>query len=141
MPENLETEAALIILLLAPTAPAQDDGINAIPGQFLWLLAILQTIVHGLNIGNEGSARWEPESAFRRIHDQLDAQWEESADSSTIASQAREIINILDKEGMVDKEVLLFLLHSVTASRASLEGLSTFLAEELEVCRRETGTI
>jgi hypothetical protein len=136
VPENHETEAALILLHLFSTAPALDeDGTdNAAHMQFLWLLVVMQTVKEGLTREDEeGDTRWEPESAFGPIHNGLAAKYSKLTEDATdkLIARFREIVEVLDGDGLVDKEVLLSMLHSFTATQVHLDRLHTFLAEEI----------
>ena len=136
VPENHETEAALILLHLFSTIPAlgEDETGNASIMQFIWLLAVMKTVKEGLTREEEeGDTRWEPESAFGRVHNELTAKFSklsEGAPDKLIAG-FREIVEVLDSDGLVDKRVLLSMLHSFTATQVRLGQLHTFLAEEI----------
>jgi hypothetical protein len=141
VPENYETEAALILLHLGPTAPTQNDTSDATSlMQFLWLLVVMKTVKEGLaREGGGGDTRWEPESAFERIHNELAAKYSKLSGNPTgkVISKLREIIETLDSKGFVDKRVLLSMLHSFTATQVSLDQLHTFLAEEMDGYKSE----
>lgn len=136
VPENHETEAALILLHLFSTVPVldEDETDNASVLQFIWLLAVMKTVKEGLTREDEeGDTRWEPGSAFGRIHNELAAKYsklKEDAPDKLIAG-FREIVEELDSDGIVDKRVLLSMLHSFTATQVHLRKLHTFLAEEI----------
>ena len=139
VPENYETEMALILLLLASTAQALDEddkGYTPSFMQFIWLLTVVKTVKDGLtrDSGEEDEdedRRWEPESAFGRIHEELVAKFREDQLDEVIA-EFREISRALDDKGIVDKGVLLGMLYSFTGSMRQLDQLSVFLGEEIE---------
>ena len=135
VPENHETEAALILLHLFSTASALDeDGTDAAHMQFLWLLVVMQTVKEGLpREDEEGDPRWEPESAFGRIHNELAAKHSKLTEDvpEKLIARFREIVEALDGDGLVDKGVLLSMLHSFTATQVHLGLLLSFLAEEI----------
>lgn len=137
VPENHETEAALIFLHIFSTIPAldEDETDNAAHMQFLWLLVVMKTVKEGLaSEDGGGDTRWEPESAFERIHNELAAKFSKLTEDAPdkLITEFREIVEALDSDGIVDKGVLLSMLHSFTATQVSLEHLHTFLAEEMD---------
>ena len=75
--------------------------------------------------------RWEPESAFGRIHEELATKFREDQIDEVIA-EFREISRALDDKGIVDKGVLLGMLYSFTGSMRHLDQLGVFLGEEIE---------
>jgi len=135
VPENYETEAALILLHLGPSAPTQDDASDATSFmQFLWLLAVMKTVKEGLTRKDGGGdTRWEPESAFGCIHNELAAKYSKLTEDAPakLIGGFREIVEVLDGDGLVDKRVLLSMLHSFTATQVHLGRLHAFLAEEI----------
>lgn len=136
VPENHETETALILLHLFSTVSTldEDETDNAALMQFMWLLVVMKTVKEGLTSEDGGGdTRWEPESAFGRIHKELAAKYSTlSGDASgKVIAELREIIETLDSKGFVDKRVLLSMLHSFTATQVSLDELHSFLAEEI----------
>jgi len=66
VPENYETEAALMLLHLQSASQQhyadRPDFMTSFP-QFLWLLSVMRTINEGLARVDEDST-WEPEPAF-----------------------------------------------------------------------------
>jgi hypothetical protein len=137
VPENHETEAALILLHLFSAAPAldEDETDHATHMQFLWLLVAMKTVQEGLMREDGGEdTRWEPESAFGRIHNEQAAKYSKLTEDTPdkLIAGFREIIEVLDSDGIVDKGVLLSMLHSFTATQGHLGQLHTFLAEEIE---------
>lgn len=139
VPENYETEMALILLLLASTARALDEdkkGHTSSFMQFIWLLTVVKTVKEGLTRdgGEEDEdkdRRWEPESAFGRFHEELAAKFREDRVDEVIA-EFREINRALDEKGIVDKGILLGMLRSFTGSMRQLDQVSVFLGEEIE---------
>jgi len=135
VPENYETEVALILLHLVSTAPKQDeDESTTLFTQFLWLLTIMKTIEDRLRMED---GEWEPEGVFGPICEELEARFDKRTEGETdrIIAELREVIERLDSEGMVDKRALLDMLRRFTAVHTHLAGLSTLLVEELEKCR------
>jgi hypothetical protein len=137
VPENYETEAALILLLLASTDPRPEDMSNTSLKQFLWALAIMKTLQEGLARKDEGNMHWEAETAFERVRNKLDSEFdiltEERADDAI--ADLRAIIETLDKKGILDKAVLLSMLQKCSL-KLHLEQLSNFLTRELEILQR-----
>ena len=80
---------------------------------------------------------WEPEGAFGRICEELEARFDKRTEGETdrIIAELREVIERLDSEGMVDKRALLDMLRRFTAVHTHLAGLNAFLVEELETYR------
>ncbi len=136
VPENSETEVALILLYLASTTPVRDEGDadDTALQQFLWLLAVMRTVEEGLSRKDGEDNRWEPESAFGRIRYELDEKFSKSTEDAfdRVIAELREIIGTLDSRGIVERGLLLAILHSFTATKDNLERLNTFLSEELE---------
>jgi hypothetical protein len=135
VPENYETEVALILLHLVSTAPMQDEDESTTSfTQFLWLLTIMKTIEDRLRMED---GEWEPEGAFGRICEELEARFDKRTEGETdrIIAELREVIERLDSEGMVDKRALLDMLGRFTAVHTHLAMLSAFLVEELEKSR------
>src|SRR5260370_25742493 len=110
--ENYETEMALILLLLASTAQALDEddkGYTPSFMQFIWLLTVVKTVKDGLtrDSGEEDEdedRRWEPESAFGRIHEELVAKLRKDKLDEVIA-ELGEISRALENKGIVDEGV------------------------------------
>jgi hypothetical protein len=136
VPENYETETALILLHLFSTVPTldEDETDNAALMQFMWLLVVMKTVKEGLTSEDGGGdTRWEPESAFGRIANELAARYSKLSEdaSDKLIAGFREILEALDSDGIVDKRALLPMLHSFTATQVHLGQLHTFLAEEI----------
>jgi hypothetical protein len=134
VPQNYETEVALILLHLASKEPKADNSANASPRQFLWFLTILKTVQEGLTQKNEG-AQWEPETAFERIHNDLQAQFSQTAMNRTygIIAAIRATIDMLEKERLVDREMLLTMLRSFMSTKTYGKKLIAFFTQESEV--------
>ena len=115
VPENYQTDVALILMCLASTAPAQDEATAF--SQFLWLLAIMKAIEERLSMEDKADAEWEPEAAFGRIRNQLDTRFSKPTEDETgrIIAGLREVIETLDSGGMIEKKVLLGMLGYLTA--------------------------
>jgi len=135
LPENYQTEVALILMLLASTAPARDEATAF--SQLLWLLAMMKTIEERLSMEDRADAGWEPEAAFGRIRNQLDTKFSKHTEDETgmVVAELREVIETLDSRGMIEKKVLLGMLGHLTAANTYLAQLSAFIIEELEGCR------
>ena len=135
VPENHETEVALILLHLTSKEPKADNSANASPKQFLWFLTILKTVQEGLNQKDEETMQWEPETAFERIHNDLQAQFILPGVSGTdrIIADIRATIDMLEKERLVDREMLLTMLRSFMSTKTYGERLIAFFTQESEV--------
>jgi hypothetical protein len=136
VPENYETEVALILLhLFAISQAYHEDNPGFTPSfkQFLWLLIVIKTVKEGLTQGDEDTT-WEPESAFGRIRDELAMEYSKLAGDETgrIIAEFRETIETLDNKEIVDKGILLDMLYSLTGTMSSLDQLSEFLVVEIE---------
>jgi len=138
VPENYETEAALILLhLVSTTQELNEDDAGNIHSflQFLWLLTVVKTIEEGLTLDDgEEDTQWEPESAFGRIRNELAAKFSNPAENETekVIVELREIIETLESRGILDKGVLLSMLRSFVGTVRQLDRLNTFLVEEVE---------
>ena len=103
--------------------------------QFTWLLNVMRTVKEGLTRGDEeGDTTWEPESAFGRIRDELAIEYGEHArdESGRIIAEFGEIIETLDNKEIVDKEILLAMLYSLTSTMSFMNQLSEFLVVEID---------
>jgi len=138
VPENYETDVALILLHLLSTSQEYHEdnpGFTTSFMQFLWLLIVIRTVKEGLTRGDEEKdTKWEPESAFGRIRDELAIEYGEHArdESGRIIAEFREIIETLDNKEIVDKEILLAMLYSLTSTMSFMNQLSEFLMVEIE---------
>ena len=138
VPENYETEAAVILLHLVSTTQElneDDAGYTNAFLQFLWLLTVVKTIEEGLTQDDgEEDTRWEPESAFGRMRNELAAKFSNPTEDETdkVIAELREIVETLDSRGVLDKGVLLSMLRSFVGTVRQLDQLNTFLVEEIE---------
>ena len=136
VPENYETEVALILLHLQSASQNHDadrpDGTTAFH-QFLWLLSVMRTVNEGLARVDEDMT-WEPEPAFERIYDKLTTQFcEQTTDEvREIVHEFRDIIETLDRIEIVDKEKVLAMLYAFTSKMHLMDQLSEFLSAEIE---------
>lgn len=136
VPENYETEVALILLHLQS---ASQNHFTDRPDymtlflQFLWLLSVMRTVNEGLARVDEDTT-WEPEPAFGRIYAKLASEYSEQARDEVggIVSEFRDIIETLDRKEIVDKEKVLAMLHAYTGKMNLMDQLSGFLAIEIE---------
>ncbi len=138
VPENNETDAALILLHLASTASELVDGDNTAQKQFLWGLAVTKTIEEGLTRKNGEDTQWEPEAAFRRIGREVAMKFGPLTEDVTeaIVTELRVIVEVLDRKSVVEKGALLFALERLASRSNNLEHLGKFLGKELEIHRR-----
>ncbi|MEO8972708.1 MAG: hypothetical protein ABI406_14045 [Ktedonobacteraceae bacterium] len=135
MPENYETDAALLLLYLAATASTLDEASATSLKQYLWLLTIMQTVREGITRNEEEGILWDPEVAFDTISEQLAEQYSLVTEETIpdIIAAFRAIVAELDSKGMVNRNLLLTMLQSMTATLPSTGQLSAFLAQELTV--------
>lgn len=135
VPENYETDAALLLLYLAATASILDEAPSTILKQYLWLLTIMQTLREGITRNEKEGIQWEPEAAFDTISDQLTEQYGSATEEATavIIAAFRAIVAELDSKGTVNRNLLLTMLQSMTAALPSTGHLAAFLTQELAV--------
>jgi hypothetical protein len=138
VPENYETEVALILLHLQFVAlkfyEDNPDFMTSIM-QFLWLLIVMRTVKEGLTRGDEEEdTTWEPESAFGQIRDKLVAKYGEHAKNETgrIIAEFVEIIEALDNKEIVDKGKVLAMLYSFTSTFSFMNQITDFLMTEID---------
>ncbi|HWZ18692.1 MAG TPA: hypothetical protein VNW73_07840 [Ktedonobacteraceae bacterium] len=136
VPENYETEVALILLHLQSASQqlfADSPGFMTLFPQFSWLLSVMRTINEGLARVDEDTT-WEPEPAFRRIHDKLATEYSEQAtdEVSEVVNEFRDIIETLDRKDIVDKEKVLAMLYGFTSKMNLMDQLREFLVVEIE---------
>ncbi|MGZ6368227.1 MAG: hypothetical protein ACXWPS_19990 [Ktedonobacteraceae bacterium] len=136
VPENYETEVALILLHLQSASQNHDadrPGFMTSLPQFLWLLSVMRTVNEGLARVDEDTT-WEPESAFGRIYDKLTSEYSEQATDvmSKIVDEFRDIIETLDRKEIVAKENVLAMLYGFTSKMHLMDPLSEFLSTEIE---------
>lgn len=135
VPENYETEVALILLhLQSVTQHYHEDNAGWTSFlQFLWLLIVIMTVKEGLARVDEDMT-WEPEPAFERIRDMLTFEYEDRAGDRTdsIIAEFREINDALDNSGVVDKESLLAMLYGFTCTMSFMDQITNFLEVEID---------
>ena len=138
VPENYETEVALILLHLVSASQCYHEdnpGFMTSFMQFTWLLIVIRTVKEGLTRGDEeGDTTWEPESAFGRIRDKLANEYSEHATDQIgmMIAEFREIIETLVSKEMVDKERVLVMLYGLASTMSFLHKLNDFLMIEIE---------
>lgn len=134
VPENYETDAALLLLYLAATASILDEAPTTTIKQYLWLLTIMQTVREGITRNEEEGIQWEPEVAFHTIYEQLTGQYHTTTEETTdgIIAAFRAIVAELDSKGMVNRNLLLTMLQSMAAALPSTGQLATFLTQEIK---------
>lgn len=133
IPENYETDVAMILLPLLVSQPPDIEEASAFH-QFLWLLALLKVVDEAIVIPEENT-NWEPEEPFARIYSDLKSRLPMSRQAHTeemmLITEMRFTIELLVRKGKISKTSLLTLLHTYTISRPRLKPLSDFLAQEL----------
>ncbi len=138
VPENYETEVALILLhlnLASKNIYEDNPGFMTSFMQFLWLLNVMRTVKEGLSRGDEEEdTSWEPELAFERIRDELAIEYSEHTSDKTdsIIAEFREIAEALDNEEIVDKKSMLAMLYSFTRTMSFLDQITDFLEVEID---------
>ncbi len=135
VPENYETDAALLLLYLAATASLLAEAPSTSLKQYLWLLTIMQTVREGITRNEAEGMQWNPEAAFGTIYDQPTRRYSAATEetTATIIVAFRAIVAELDNKGMVNRYQLLTMLQSMTATLPYAEQLAAFLTEELTV--------
>ncbi len=135
VPENYETDVALLLLYLFSTASILDEASATALKQYLWLLTIMQTVREGITCDENEGIQWDPEVAFATFSDQLAEQYNAATEEATavIIAAFRAIVAELDSKGMVSRNLLLTMLQSLTATLPSTGQLAAFLAQELTV--------
>jgi hypothetical protein len=138
VPENYETEVALISLHLFSTASelvtSTEQTTNMVLKQFLWILAIMLTAQEGLALRERERTPWEPEEAFADIYEDLEARFNPSTENAlaTVKAELQAIMTKLDRSDKIAKEALLTLLHSISSTKPYLEQVTVFLSHELD---------
>jgi len=137
VPENSETEVALILLHIGSTIQAPDASGGTSLRQFLLGLAIMKTVKEGLKMKEGENTEWEPEAAFACIRNEVDAAFSKPTEDARdeVISELRVIIEALDRRGAVDKGTLLTMLTGFTMA-CSLDQLSKFFTRELEIHKK-----
>ena len=124
IPENYETEVALILLYISPllvenTSTASEE---------LWQsLALLQTLTEGLANLERGDAQWDPEKDFQENMLHIKRLTDAEKAEQVIIVRLRQILAALYKK--MEKETLLSLLKVLT-TRKSFARFSAFLDTE-----------
>lgn len=128
VPEEYETDAALILLQLADPGLESAENAPTTLKKWLWGLTIIRTVREGLTLKDEADPDWEPEAAFRRIREELEAQWSTETQEAIeqVMSEIRSNISALD--GRIERDVLLSLLKNFADTKPSLSELSAFFA-------------
>jgi hypothetical protein len=137
VPENYETEVALILLHLQSASKHVygDHADMASFKQFLWQLNVMRTVKEGLlREDDEDDISWDPESAFKQIHDNLTIEFKEhtSDETDTMIAEFREITDKLQNRTLVDKISVLEMLNYLTRTLAFVDQLGDFLMSEIE---------
>jgi hypothetical protein len=136
VPENFETEVALILLhvqSISKDGYKDNDGVPLFM-QFVWLLSVMRTVKEGISGGDEEDTSWEPVSAFARIYDRMVIEFNEHASNKIdiMVAEFRESIAELGRENIVNKVSGLDMLYNLTNTISSMDQLSNFLMLELE---------
>lgn len=135
IPENYETDVAMLLLPLLASRPSDVEETNAYH-QFLWLLALLQVVDEAMTTTEENTT-WEPEEPFERIYSGLQSRPAMSHQGQTeemmLMTEMRVTIELLGRKGKISKGSVLTLLHTYTLSQPCLKPLSDFLAQELAI--------
>ena len=137
VPENDETDVALMLLPeLAEQPPVWRD--KPLVQQFLWLLALVKVVEEGRET-REYDTMWNPQDAYKHAIEALMLRYDATTtdDIKTILAEIQATIEVLDRNGKMDKGRLLTLLHSYTVTQPLLEALSDFLKGEIEAQRQE----
>lgn len=142
VPENYETEVGLILLYLTDTAVTAVTAENEteelttqqLLTQFLWILTTTKTVQQGLALRDIPNTAWEPEEAWQNIHGELGTRFNEATEHTIaqVKAEFQAIMTGLDAEGLVDKGVLLTMLHSIARSQQNLEQLTVYIAKEID---------
>ncbi len=137
VPENSETEVALILLHISSTIQVPGDSGDTSLQQFLLGLVIMKTVKEGLKMKEGENTEWEPEVAFACIRKEVDAAFDKPTENARdeVISELRVIIEALDRRGAVGKGTLLTMLTSF-ATACSLDQLSKFFTRELEIHKK-----
>ncbi len=148
VPEDYETEVGLILLYLAGTAVTADSAAeevttNLVLKQFLWILTTMKTVEKGLALREVQNTSWEPEDEFRNIYDGLEARFNDATAEAIvqIKVELQVITEELDREGIIDKDVLLTMLHSISRTKPELELVTEYLSKELDALTRASGAV
>jgi hypothetical protein len=141
VPENSETEVALILLHLGSTVPRLGESESTPAEPFLWSLAVMETVKEGLKMKEGENTQWEPEVAFVHISEKVDAKFNKPGEDmqDSVIDELRVNIEALDRKGRIDKGTLLTMLKSLTITNPYLDELTNFFARELEIYKKSKG--
>lgn len=133
VPENYETEAALMLLHLHS---GEQDEMHPVYRQMLWGLAVLRTLRAGFEQLDEGQSHWDPENAFARIYRDVESEMQVEGDEriEAITPVLRKGLEALN--GIMEEEVIFSLLH-IAATKKSFTDFASFLEQEHERIRRD----
>ncbi len=135
VPETDETDAAIMLLPLLAGQRAEEQS-QPLTRQYLWLLSLLKVVEEGREIA-EDNTMWNPQDAFQRATEKLALCYgaDAAGEMKTVMAEIQATIEVMDRNGCMDKGKLLALLHSYMKTRPELQALSEFLTEELEAER------
>lgn len=141
VPENSETEVALILLHLRSTAPTPGEGESTPAEPFLWALAIMETMKEGLKMKEGENTQWEPEIAFVHVSEEVYARFDKRGEDrhDEVIDELRVSIEALDRKGRIDKGTLLTMLKSLTMTNPYMDELTNFFVRELEIYKKSKG--
>jgi hypothetical protein len=133
VPENYETDVAMLLLPLLELPPSNVEGTGAYQ-QFLWLLALLKVVDEAM-MTTEENVTWEPEEPFEHIYGDLKSRpfmfREGQSGEMMLMTEIRVTIELLERKGKISKASLLTLLHTYMLTQPRFKPLSDFLAHEL----------
>ncbi|MGH2494369.1 MAG: hypothetical protein ACRDIV_06665 [Ktedonobacteraceae bacterium] len=147
IPENYETDAAMLLLPLLMSPPPDIAETAALAGHdqshlyplFLWLLALVKVVDNAMETIEENTA-WEPEGTFARIYSDLKARPGMTRQGQTeemmLKTDFRVTLELLGRKGKVSKFSVLTLLRTFMLTWPRLKPLSDFLAQELTMEQR-----
>ena len=131
VPENDETDVALMLLPLLVERPAEVSD-APLARQYLWLLALLKVVEEGCSTG-ENDAAWSPQYAYQRVNQGLALRYSANDDEvKAIVTEIHATLALLDRGRKIELEKLLALLHSYMLTQPSLQALTKFLRQELD---------
>ncbi|HEV2473218.1 MAG TPA: hypothetical protein VGS41_11165, partial [Chthonomonadales bacterium] len=127
-----ETDVALMMLPhLAGQRPEWRD--EPIARQYLWLLAIVKMVEEGRKSG-EDDTMWNPQDTYKQVLQGLALRYDTTTEDEikTIIAEIQATLEVMDRNGDMDKGKLLALLRSYTITEPALQALSDFLTQEIE---------
>lgn len=140
VPENYETDVAMLLLPLLVSPPTDIDGSSAYQ-QFHWLLALLKVVDEAM-MTTEENTTWEPMEPFERIYSELKARpfmfREGQSGEMMLITEIRVTIELLERKGKISKASVLTLLHTYMLTQRQFKPLSDFLAQELASVKEMT---